>query len=78
MKQFFCFLITIFTGIAVVQACEKVKACSKPPIDTAAKKTTAKASPVVQPSPKQTSKKEEKKPEGDIVTPLSWRPSLLY
>lgn len=77
MKQISCFLLLTIICIQATQACDPAKTCAKQQIDTA-KKVSVKATPAAQPPKKQTSKKEEKKTESDIVSPLSWRPTLLY
>jgi hypothetical protein len=86
MKYISCFLLAIlFCAKAICIAeltplCDPEKKCNKPADTTAVKKAPLKnnPSPAAQQPKKQTAQKEEKKSGGDLISPLSWRPSFIY
>lgn len=81
MKHISCFILAItFYATSVTLACDPAKKGNKPADTTAVKKAPIKItpSPAPQQPKKQTAQKEEKKTGGDIISPLSWRPSFIY
>jgi hypothetical protein len=83
MKYISRFLLAVVfyaAGICTAEACQDFdpgKSC-KAADTTAAKKAPVKLTITAQPANKPAAKKEEKKDDGDFVSPLSWRPTFLY
>lgn len=85
MKYISRFLLAVIfyaAGICTAEACQDFdpgKSCNRTADTTAAKKAPVKLTITpAQPANKPTSKKEEKKDDGDFVSPLSWWPTFLY
>lgn len=85
MKHIYCLLLSIIfysagsCNAAAKPPCDPGKTCSKNNDTTAAKKNPVKLTITpAQPANKPAAKREEKKEDGDFVSPLSWRPTFLY